>query len=149
MNDFNFSLRQATHEDDIAIHELVHIGGINPTGLAWVRFVVAESLDGKVIGCGQIKPHRDGSYELASIVVHPDWRGKGVARRLIERLIETHPGVLYLMCRAELGHFYEKFGFRVVSVSEMPAYFHRISRLIGLVTKLRNEGSGLLVMQRN
>lgn len=148
MNELCISLRPATQDDDTVIHELVHIGGINPTGLDWRRFLVADIQEGQVIGCGQIKPHRDGSFELASIVVHPDWRGKGIARRLIERLLETYPGVLYLMCRAELGSFYEKFGFRAIEVTEMPTYFRRINRLVNLVSKLRSEGSGLLVMQR-
>jgi N-acetylglutamate synthase-like GNAT family acetyltransferase len=148
MNDRLFTLRPATQADSDAIHGLVHIGGINPTGLDWRRFVVADTQEGQVIGCGQIKPHRDGSFELASIVVHPDWRGQGVARSLIEHLIETHQGDMYLMCRTELGPFYEKFGFRVISITEMPPYFRRINRLVSLVAKLRSEGSGLLVMQR-
>ena len=87
-----FTLRPAAQADDQAIRDLVHIGQINPTGLDWRRFLVAETGQGQVIGCGQVKPHRDGSRELASIVVHPAWRGQGVARAVIERLIHEHGG---------------------------------------------------------
>ena len=50
-------------------------------------------------------------------------RGLGVARALIEKLIAQSPRPLYLMCRPELGVFYERFGFRVIGVEEMPPYF--------------------------
>jgi N-acetylglutamate synthase-like GNAT family acetyltransferase len=126
----------------------VRLGHINPTGLDWPRFVVAVSQNGEVIACGQVKPHRDGSRELASIVVHPDWRSKGLARAVIENLIAVDPGDLYLMCRAELGPLYEKFGFRALKTPEMPPYFRRISRLVGLIDSLRREGTSLLVMKR-
>lgn len=143
-----FILRPALPQDQASIRNLVRIGRINPTGLDWERFVVAVSSEGEVIGCGQIKPHRDGSYELASLVTHPRWRGKGVARALIEHLSASHPGELYLMCRSELGPFYEKFGFRIVQPEEMPRYFRRISRMVKLLEILRREGSSLLVMKR-
>ena len=45
-----------------------------------------DQSQGEVIGCAQIKPHRDGSRELASLVVHPDYRGQGIARRMIQYL---------------------------------------------------------------
>ena len=124
-------------------------GGINPTGLDWRRFVVAVSPQGEVIGCGQVKPHRDGSLELASIAVTPERRGQGVARAIIEHLLAENQGELYLMCRSGLGGLYEKFGFRVIQPDEMPRYFRKISRLVGLVEVLRRDGESLLVMKRD
>ena len=144
----NFTLRSATVEDDPAIRRLVHLGRINPTGLDWCRCILAISPDGEVIGCGQIKPHGDGSREIASIVVDPDWRGQGVARAIIEHLLAEYPGDLYLMCRSALGPFYAKFGFRSLAPGEMPRYFRRISRVAGLLHALQDEGDSLLVMQR-
>jgi len=143
-----FSLRPATAEDDPAIRWLVRTGNINPTGLDWRRFVVAVNEQGEVIGCGQIKPHGDGSHELASLAIHPDWRGRGIARAIIEHLIAVHPATLHLICRAELGPLYEKFGFRTLELGEMPKYFRRIFRLGSLLSAL-SDGGGLLVMRRD
>jgi N-acetylglutamate synthase-like GNAT family acetyltransferase len=143
-----FNLRPATEDDLLAIRRLVLIGQINPTGLDWRRFIVVEAPGGLVIGCGQIKPHRDGSYELASIVVHPDWRGQGVARAIIEHLSATHPGDLYLMCRANMGPLYEKFNFQSIEVDEMPRYFQRIMRMLGFLDRVRSNGEHVLIMKR-
>ena len=137
--------RPATREDFPAIRELIHTVGINPTGLDWRRFLLAVTGTGVLVGCGQIKPHKDGSRELASIAVREEYRGRGVARALILRLLEGQPRPLYLMCRARLGSFYNQYGFRAIGQNEMPPYFRRISRLV----KLFNHGGddGLLVMR--
>ena len=143
-----FSLRPATEEDAEIIRKLVRIGQINPTGLKWERFMVAVSEDGQVIGCCQVKPHRDGSDELASLVVHPDWRGQGIARALIEHFLAAYAGDLYLMCRSNLGPLYEQFGFQIVPRDELPRYFQRIMRLMSLFEIMRSDGEGGLIMKR-
>ncbi len=145
-----FFLRPATIDDNPKIRSLVIAGHINPTGLDWKRFTIAADADdkGKVIGCGQIKPHRDGSYELASIAVDHAWRGRGVARGIIGHLIASKEGPIYLMCRSALGPLYEKFGFRGLAYEEMPRYFQRVSKLSSIIEILRKEGETLLVMGR-
>ncbi|HSG25314.1 MAG TPA: GNAT family N-acetyltransferase [Anaerolineales bacterium] len=144
----HFSLREATQDDSAAIRALVLEGGINPTGLDWTRFVVAEDQSGTVVGCGQLKPHRDGSLELASLAVKETQRGRGVARALIEQLIAHHDGILYLMCRSGLGPLYEKFGFYTLEYDEMPRYFQRVSKLVGVLNAVRKTNETLLVMCR-
>ena len=124
------------------------MGQINPIGLDWERFVVAETDDRQVVGCCQIKPHRDGSNELASLVVHPDWRGLGIARALIEHFLAGYEGDLYLMCRSNLGTLYEKFGFQEASQDEMPRYFQRVMRMVGIFEIVRGDGEGGLIMVR-
>lgn len=125
-----FSLRRAQAKDDPIIHRLIHQERLNPRGIDWPRFIVAVDLQGNVIGCGQVKLHPGGIRELASLVVRKDWRGKGVARALINHLIAQHPGELYLTCRAKLEPFYQGFGFTSISPNEMPANFRRMYRLI-------------------
>ena len=144
-----FNLRSATEDDLKTIRRLVRIGEINPVGLKWQRFTVAETPEGQVIGCGQIKSHGDGSDELASIVVHPDWRGQGVARAIIEHFLAAHSGDLYLMCRANMGPMYEKFGFQGLEVDEMPRYFRRIMCMLGFLDRVRSDGEGVLIMKRS
>jgi amino-acid N-acetyltransferase len=141
------TIRPAIEADKPKIRDLVWDAHLNPTGLDWRRFVVGVNARGVVIACAQIKPHRDGSQELASLVVSPEYRGNGIARKLMEHLIRHHTGDLYLMCRASLGGFYRKFGFSAVDVEEMPPYFQRISRLAALAELLRKEGETLLIMR--
>ncbi len=141
-------MRPAGPTDQAHIQQMVRSAHINPTGLDWQRFVLATVPDGSIVGCGQIKPHRDGSSELASIVVEPDWRGLGIARTIIEHLIAAHPGTLYLTCRGGLESFYTRFGFVSLSTDEMPPYFKRISRLVKAVGVFGLAQEGLRVMRR-
>lgn len=131
-----------------AIRYLVIAGHINPSNLDWKRFVVACSPTGEVIGCGQIKPHRDGCWEMASIAVRRSWRGKGVAGAIIEALLRLHEGDLYLMCRSSLKGLYERFGFGVIAEEEMPRYFRKVKGLARLAETLTRQGESLLVMKR-
>ncbi|MBN2549606.1 MAG: GNAT family N-acetyltransferase [Anaerolineales bacterium] len=144
-----FSLRLATADDQRAIRALIHQAQINPTGLNWRRFLLAVDEDNRVIGCGQIKPHRDGSRELASIAVAPDWRDQGVARRLIERLFEENTGRVYLTCREELGALYARFGFHIAGWDEMTPYFKRLAYLAEIIRRLHLLPGRMLVMVRD
>lgn len=109
--------------------------------LNWKHFIVAESSNGVFIGCAQLKQHKDGSVELASLAVEEEFRGQGVARALIEQLLTQAPRPLYLMCRPELGVFYEPFGFRVIAADVMPPYFRRMLKVIKVFVFLsRREG---------
>ncbi len=142
-------LRPAVREDFPAIRALIHQVGINPTGLDWRRFVVAVTPQGKLAGCGQVKQHGRSARELASIAVIPEMRSRGVARAVIERLLAEHPGALFLFCRAGLGPFYQKFGFRLARPEEMPLYFRVAHRFAAGMQRLGMLGEGLLIMVRD
>lgn len=116
-------------------------------GLDWKRFIVAVNDRDEMIGCGQLKPHGADILELASLAVYPQYRGQGVARAIVERLLAESPRPLYLMCASPLGPFYEKFGFRGIPYAEMPRYFRRISKLAGLLSSLARREERLLVMK--
>jgi N-acetylglutamate synthase-like GNAT family acetyltransferase len=143
----NFTLRPAVSTDSTQIRDLIHLVGINPTGLDWRRFVVIANDREEVVACGQIKPHGEDVRELASIAVKPEMRGRGFARRIIERLLAHGGRPLYLMCRSSMRPLYEKFGFRALVYDEMPRYFQRIAKLAGLAEALMKSGDGLLVMK--
>lgn len=140
------TLRRATRADDAAIKALIRSARINPMDLDWRRFLLAVTRDGEMVACGQVKPHADGTLELASIAVRPAWRGQGIARLVIERLLAESPRPLYLTCASSLGPLYEKFGFRVLSENEMTPYFRRLSRLATAFMKMAR-GQTLLVMK--
>jgi N-acetylglutamate synthase-like GNAT family acetyltransferase len=143
-----YHLRPANAGDMLAIRSLIYQTGINPMGLDWRRFILAVDSRDQVIGCGQIKPHRDGTRELASIAVRPGWRRQGVASAIIERMLDENPGTLYLTCREHLGPFYARFGFQVIDTSRMPAFLHQATKFFGLLKRLGVVKEGLLVMQR-
>jgi N-acetylglutamate synthase-like GNAT family acetyltransferase len=144
-----YTLRSATAADAATIRRIISLVQINPLDLNWKHFVLAIDQELSIIGCGQVKSHTDGSLELASIAVLPDWRGKGVARSIIEYLLIKYPGRLYLTCRSQLGPMYQKFGFQAIQIADMPPYFQRLSRLVALFNKLSHQPDHLLVMRRN
>jgi len=118
-------LRPATADDQQAIKAIVRRARLNPSSLDWPRFVVvAEGT--QLVGIGQVKPHRDGSRELASIAVVPERQGLGIGGDIVRALIERETGVLYLMCEQTRETFYERFSFQHIEPRQMPPYFRRI-----------------------
>lgn len=140
-------LRRADRPHAAAIRRLVYAERLNPLGLDWRRFWLALDERGEVVACGQIKPHRGGARELASIVVAPGWRGRGVAQALIDRLLAHSAPPIYLTCRASLEVFYARFGFVTLrDPAAMPPYFRRVFRVAAGLKWLFPRWEGLLVM---
>lgn len=172
----SFTLRPATAADQPVINKIVRDAGINPMNLDWPRFIVAVADDTNpvgagldttsnqpvhqpdpplreiVIGVGQIKPHSDVSRELASIAVIPAWRGRGVARAIIQTLLAGETGDIYLFCRDGLESFYTRFGFYTVAKAGLPpvmARIHRFGNLMASVgSRLTGEKIRILAMKR-
>jgi len=143
----SFHLRPATRKEQAAIRALIRAVRINPLGIHWRRFVLAVDDQDGMVGCGQIKPHADGSRELASIAVVEAWRGRGVAKALITHLMQAAKPPLWLTCRSRLMPFYERFGFRAVEPGQpMPAYFRRILRLVRIFVRARSIAEAPAVM---
>ena len=142
----DFSIRPATKNDAAKIRWLIYRAGINPFGLKWPRFVIAAGDDGQFLGCAQLKPHGDGSIELASLAVEEHFRGKGIARALIEHLLTDCPRPLYLTCRAELGPLYQRFGFRSVGMSDaLSPRYHRLRKIFDIFHRLQGRERGLIM----
>jgi N-acetylglutamate synthase-like GNAT family acetyltransferase len=115
----NINFRRAKEIDQAAIKTVVRQAKLYPFELNWQQFYVA--LDNKsIIGVGQIKKHRDGSRELASIAVVPEFQGQGVATALIHKLLSPYDDQLYLLCRDDLESFYQGFGFITVTRANLP-----------------------------
>jgi predicted GNAT family N-acyltransferase len=98
-------------------------------GLAWRdkdQHVVSRDADGRLRGVAgsavvdvQISPHEPFKVlGIGSVFVRADERGGGLARALLERLLESgrerEPDRAMLFCRDELTVLYEKFGFQKI-----------------------------------
>jgi N-acetylglutamate synthase-like GNAT family acetyltransferase len=140
-------IRPATEADQQTIRQMVRQAGINPMNLRWPNFLIAEQA-GATVGIGQVKPHRDGTRELASMVVVPERRGQGVGGAIIERLIADHAGqVLHLTCRSQLGGYYERFGFVAVGKDDYSPYFRRLIPIANFFGRFVNDR--IVVMRRD
>jgi len=145
------TLRPATAADQPRIVAIIRAAQINPMDLKWKNFVVAvDDQTGEVVATGQIKTHRDGSRELASIAVVPEYQHRGIAHQIIQHLLALHgdSGALFLTCRSDMEKFYESFGFRAVKENEMMPYFRRLKKVAGAFELLSRGGVTLSVMKR-
>jgi N-acetylglutamate synthase-like GNAT family acetyltransferase len=143
----NVHLRPAAASDAQQIRSLIHRVQINPIGLNWKHFVIAETEEGTFAGCGQLKPHADGSVELASIAVEEAYRRQRIATTVVEYLLAHSPRPLYLTCRPELVPFYARVGFKPVEFQHMPPYFKRIIRIVRLIGRVAGRQIGPQVMR--
>jgi N-acetylglutamate synthase-like GNAT family acetyltransferase len=113
-------VRAATEADAKAIHDLVHDAQLNPRDLDWRRFLVADE-DGTVVACAQVRVHGSGTRELASVVVLPDRRARGVGRTVVEAAIaRERVRPLYLYCESRTVAFWERFAFRPIEGEDIP-----------------------------
>jgi N-acetylglutamate synthase-like GNAT family acetyltransferase len=144
-------IRSATAADQSTIKTIIRTAGINPFSLDWPRFLIAEE-NGQIVGVGQIKPHKDGSRELASIAVLPERQGQGIGSQIIYALLAREKGVLYLFCRDALEGYYTRFGFQTVERAQLPWELARIHRLgssfAALGARLSGHKMHLIVMRR-
>jgi len=140
------TIRPATAADQPTIVRMVRQAQLNPMDVRWFHFVVAED-GGSVVGIGQVKQHRDGSRELASMAVVEDRQGQGIGSSIIQTLLAREPRVLHLTCRRELQGYYERFGFRRLERADYPPYFRRVIPCVNLMGPLM--GTRIIVMRRD
>ena len=125
---------------------MIRAAGLNPISLGWPNFLVAED-GGDIVGIGQVKTHRDGSRELASIAVVPSRQGDGIGSSVINALLDRHGGgVLFLTCQRAMQGYYERFGFRRIPRKEFPRYFARLMPLANAFARLAR--TEIIVMRR-
>ena len=112
------TIRPAQPQEQRLIRRMVRRARLDPTTLKWQNFLMAEK-DGKVIGCGQVKPY-PGCRELGSLVVLEAYRRQAIGGALIRALLADEEGAVYLMCRDRLVPYYERFGFHEIGLCEAP-----------------------------
>lgn len=144
-------IRPAMEADRTAILSLMRSGDFNRINLRPACFLVAEEA-GRVIGIGQVKRHRDGTPELASLVVAADRRGEGIGQALVRALVISHQGPLYLFCLAELESFYAQLGFQRVARRQLPrllALIHGLGNGMGRLPSLAGKPRLQVITMRN
>jgi N-acetylglutamate synthase-like GNAT family acetyltransferase len=112
-------IRPATERDQEPILGLARGERLKPFGLHWPNFIVAEE-NRRVIGAVQLRTHRDGSYELGSLVVAAASRGQGIAAKLIDqRLAGMAERILMITGQAYADH-YGRWGFKRIEPGAAP-----------------------------
>jgi len=102
-----------------SIRWLVLTAKLDPTQLRWSQFWVIEC-EGRLVACGQLRSF-PGAQELGSLVVAPDWRGRGLGTGLTKHLIQKATQPLYLECLGpRLAKFYTRFGFVAIPWRKLP-----------------------------
>lgn len=129
------TIRPAVEADQPTIVSFIHQAKINPRNLHWERFLIAEE-NGKIVGIRQVKIYKNGTREVASGFVLPEYRRQGISAQLMEAILAIESGPLYLMCRDRRTYYYEPFGFRQLEVNQLPADFKKEYRIGRIVTTL-------------
>jgi amino-acid N-acetyltransferase len=118
------SLRRAADTDQEAVTTLLRDSELPTDGVAdWLdQFWVAEH-QGRVVGIAGMEHYGDSGL-LRSVAVIPEWRGTGVGRTLVERVLEEGRAagvreVYLLTTTAE--HYFPRLGFECVNREAVPA----------------------------
>lgn len=106
------------------------------------KVVVVKDGD-KIIGGAKLMHRSDNSWILRAICIHPDWRGRGIGRQLVEN-IHTVVGtdLCYCFVYNHLIDFYESSGFTYTDNGSVPkdlrrAYEHYCEQERNLILMVR------------
>lgn len=129
-------IRPAAQTEQDTIKRMVRAAKLNPFNVHWQNFRVAED-DGRIIGVGQLRPHTDGSRELASLVVLNEYRQHGIGSQLMAALMTDQLPPIYLFCEQELEDYYVRFGYRLVdNPKTLPPSLARLFRAGSFIKRI-------------
>ncbi|OFY95405.1 MAG: hypothetical protein A3K10_06945 [Bacteroidetes bacterium RIFCSPLOWO2_12_FULL_31_6] len=106
--------KNSTEEDLIKIKDLAEKFKLDTENLFYNDFITAK-LNGEVIGFGRLKHHTDFD-EISTIGVVELYRGSGVGKEIVTRLLNRTSKKIYLA--TVIPTFFEKLGF--LNAKEMP-----------------------------
>jgi amino-acid N-acetyltransferase len=117
------SMRPAQPEDIRAVQELLEQSGLPTAGVEeWLQhFLVADS-DGEVVAVAGLELY-GASALLRSVAVRPAWRGSGLGRQLVDRLVSEAQrqrvhDIYLLTTTAE--HYFPRLGFGCITRDDVP-----------------------------
>jgi amino-acid N-acetyltransferase len=144
-------IRPATAGDQAEIGRLVRQARLNPRALDWRAFVIAEA-DDNPVGVAQVRRHPDGSRELASLVVVPAHRERGIAALMIDALLRNEGHTVFTLLDRRYAEHFTRWGFQPIPASELPKSMKRQLRLgqvvTGIGSLIRRQRIRLLPMYR-
>jgi amino-acid N-acetyltransferase len=95
------------------------------------EFLVAESADGRVVGCGALHVIWEDLAEVRTLAVEPSARGTGAGHALLEQLLDRARavGVTRVFCLTFEVDFFGGHGFREIDGAPVePAVYEEIRR---------------------
>jgi amino-acid N-acetyltransferase len=118
------SVRSAQTGDLPAIEELLRRSGLPTVGVEkWLEhFLVAES-DGHLVAVAGLELY-GASALLRSVAVSEGWRGSGLGRRLVDRLLseaQEHGAHDIYLLTTTAEHYFPRLGFACTARDQVPA----------------------------
>ena len=92
------------------IHHHVKDFVLDAEDLQKEQFLIARHKN-TLIGFGRLRKHKDCT-ELCTLGVLPEHRGKGVGKKITNKLIKKAHSEIYVVCI--IPNFFQKFGFEIV-----------------------------------
>lgn len=91
-------------------------------GIVPEQFVIAEGVNGEVLGIGQVEDKESGAYKkIRTLVVDRKARRRGIATSIVDELLgETSEADVFLTTVEQSKAFFESIGFEEVGLSDMP-----------------------------
>lgn len=87
-----------------------------------IRYVVVAYENGQAVGCGAIKEYEKGVAEVKRMFVKPEWRGQGIAKKILSELEIWANELNFSECILETGKnqpeaigLYQKSGYQKIS----------------------------------
>lgn len=124
-------IRKAEKSDLLAIQKLLSTYFLDMEELKPEDFILAE-IEGEIKGCAALvraKSEEKEFLEIHSIAVHPNYRGKGIGRKLIKCILESiSDSTCKLYVKTTVPLFFEKMGFRIITHSEKLALWEECKK---------------------
>lgn len=109
-------LRRAKKSDIEKIKPYIRNFNLDSDGLDYRKIYVFEQ-DGLIKGFGRYKNY-DGFCELATVGVLEEFRGCGIGKKIVKKLLESMPsGEIWLT--TVIPDYFRKFGFEMFEMFEM------------------------------
>jgi len=142
--DVEIAYSEITNQNINEILSVIKTGRGDANDLVASSFVVAK--DGEiVIGCVRTKNLSADCIELSSLVVLPQYRGKGIGSELVKRVLKKDARrPVYLLCMKSKENFYKNLGFVSIEKDLLPEIL--LKEYIRVAEKLGELKSEIITM---